>query len=388
MAIITAWRGDFAAAASLIAEAEAIAAATGSGFARYAAVFLAGFRGAEAEAWPLIEAVITDSRAAGQGVGVQWSQWVSAILYNGLGRYEEALAEAQQAAEQAPELFISMWALAELIEAASRTGQTAAGRGRARPAGRGDQHRPDRLGAGDLRALPGAAQRRPGRRGLVSRGRRPAQPHPPSSRARPRAPAVRRVAAPRAPPGRGAGAAAHRARDVRRDRHAGVRRAGPPRAAGHRRDRPHARRRHARRSSPRRRPRSPGWPGRACPTRRSPPSCSCPRAPSSTTWATSSPSSASPPAASFGKRYPAAPRRAGQGGTGASPVTPPDRRESCRRLSAQGGAVVRDQQACPRRAGSPSRIATVARAHRIRAAAVSGWSPNSCATRSAQPAPP
>ena len=124
MAIITAWRGDFAAAASLIAEAEAITAATGSGFARYAAVFLAGLRGAEAEARPLIEAVITDSRAAGQGVGVQWSQWVSAILYNSLGRYEEALAEAQQAAEQAPELFISMWALAELIEAASRTGQT------------------------------------------------------------------------------------------------------------------------------------------------------------------------------------------------------------------------------------------------------------------------
>ena len=124
MAIMTAWRGDFAAAASLIAEAEAITAATGSGYARYAAVFLAGLRGAEAEAWPLIEAVITDSRAAGQGVGVQWSQWVSAILSNSLGRYEEARAEAQQAAEQAPELNISMWALAELIEAASRTGQT------------------------------------------------------------------------------------------------------------------------------------------------------------------------------------------------------------------------------------------------------------------------
>ena len=119
------WRGDFAAAASLIAEAEAEAIAAASGFARYAAVFLAGLRGAEAEAAPLIEAVITDSRAAGQGLGVQWSQWVSAILYNGLGRYEEALAGAQQAAEQAPELFISLWALAELIEAASRTGQTA-----------------------------------------------------------------------------------------------------------------------------------------------------------------------------------------------------------------------------------------------------------------------
>ena len=74
-------------------------------------MLLAGFRGAEAEAAPLIEAVSIGARAAGQGTGVQWSQWVAAILYNGLGRYETALAEAQQAAGQPPELQISMWAL-------------------------------------------------------------------------------------------------------------------------------------------------------------------------------------------------------------------------------------------------------------------------------------
>jgi DNA-binding CsgD family transcriptional regulator len=125
MAIHTAWRGDFAAAASLVAEAEAIAAATGTRFAPYGAVLLAGLRGAEAAAGQLIEAAAEDARAAGQGVGIQWSQLVSAILHNGLGRYETALAEAQHASEeQAPELYISMWALPELIEAASRTGQT------------------------------------------------------------------------------------------------------------------------------------------------------------------------------------------------------------------------------------------------------------------------
>ncbi|HET9969584.1 MAG TPA: helix-turn-helix transcriptional regulator [Streptosporangiaceae bacterium] len=116
--------GDFAAAASLVAEGEAIAAATGTLFAPLGAVLLAGFRGAEAEAAPLIEAVSTAARAAGQGLGVQWSQWVAAVLYNGLGRYETALAEAQLASKQAPELFTSIWALPELIEAASRTGQT------------------------------------------------------------------------------------------------------------------------------------------------------------------------------------------------------------------------------------------------------------------------
>ena len=122
-AIQAVWRGDLTAAASLIAEADAIAEATGSGFARYAAVMLASFRGAEAEARPVAGSVINDARATGQGVGIQWSQWVSAILDNGLGRYESALAEAQQASEQAPELFVSVWALVELIEAGSRTGQ-------------------------------------------------------------------------------------------------------------------------------------------------------------------------------------------------------------------------------------------------------------------------
>jgi len=123
-AILLAWRGDFAAAASLVTEAEAIAAATGTRFAPFAALWLAGFRGTEAEASPLIEAVIKDSRATGQGLAIQESQRFSAVLHNGLGHYETAVGQAQQASEQAPELFTSMWALPELIEAASRTGQT------------------------------------------------------------------------------------------------------------------------------------------------------------------------------------------------------------------------------------------------------------------------
>ena len=117
------WCGRFATAASLIAEADAIAEATGTRFAPYAAVLLAGFQGSEAEATRLIEVVTKEARAAGQGMGIQWCQWVSGILYNGLGRYERALPEARNASEQAPELYISAWALPELIEAASRTGQ-------------------------------------------------------------------------------------------------------------------------------------------------------------------------------------------------------------------------------------------------------------------------
>jgi DNA-binding CsgD family transcriptional regulator len=41
---------------------------------------------------------------------------------NGLGSYEEALEAARHASEDTPELFVAMWSLSELVEAASRTG--------------------------------------------------------------------------------------------------------------------------------------------------------------------------------------------------------------------------------------------------------------------------
>jgi DNA-binding CsgD family transcriptional regulator len=124
MAQLWVWRGDFAAAASLIAEAQSLKAATGTRFFPYAALMLAGFRGVEAEAVQLMEAVITDAQAVGQGHGIQASHRAWATLYNGLGRYDMARAKAQQAADEVPELYSSMWTLPELIEAASRTGQT------------------------------------------------------------------------------------------------------------------------------------------------------------------------------------------------------------------------------------------------------------------------
>jgi DNA-binding CsgD family transcriptional regulator len=117
-----AWRGDIKAAVSLIAETDAIAEVTGSRIAPYPAMFLAALRGNQAELTPLIEAAIAAAEAAGQGSGITTASWVTAILHNGLGRYADALAAAQQA-RQDP-LYVSMWTLPELIEAAMRTGNT------------------------------------------------------------------------------------------------------------------------------------------------------------------------------------------------------------------------------------------------------------------------
>ena len=60
--------------------------------------------------------------AFGLSAGPAYAHWAAAILANGLGRYADALAAAQQASQDSPALYMAMWALPELIEAATRTG--------------------------------------------------------------------------------------------------------------------------------------------------------------------------------------------------------------------------------------------------------------------------
>jgi DNA-binding CsgD family transcriptional regulator/tetratricopeptide (TPR) repeat protein len=114
--------GDFARAALLIAEANTVTEATGARVAPYGALVLAGFRAREKEAFKLIDATIEEATIGGQGTAVQYAYWAKAVALNGLGRYEEALAAAISASDDTPELFVSRWALSELIEAATRVG--------------------------------------------------------------------------------------------------------------------------------------------------------------------------------------------------------------------------------------------------------------------------
>jgi DNA-binding CsgD family transcriptional regulator/tetratricopeptide (TPR) repeat protein len=117
--------GDFTDAASLVAEAESVTAAMGSGIAvLHAAVALAALRGREAEAAVLIELATKDVHRRGSGQGLSLIHWAIAVLCNSLGRYEQALAAAQQASEDSQAQLISNWAIAELIEAATRTGMS------------------------------------------------------------------------------------------------------------------------------------------------------------------------------------------------------------------------------------------------------------------------
>jgi DNA-binding CsgD family transcriptional regulator len=112
--------GELGSAASLVAEADSVTDATGARVAPYGALVLAGLQGRSAEASGLIDATIEECTAGGQGTAVQYARWARSVLLNGLGHYQEAMAAAQEASEDTPELFVSVWAAIELLEAATR----------------------------------------------------------------------------------------------------------------------------------------------------------------------------------------------------------------------------------------------------------------------------
>src|SRR3954452_23846329 len=116
--------GETRAAAALVEESDALAAATdGRITPPYGASGLAAFRGREDEVTRLARAGTEDFIARGEGMGLTLTQWMTAVLYNGLGRYDDAFGAAADATADPHELWFSSFATVELIEAASRSGR-------------------------------------------------------------------------------------------------------------------------------------------------------------------------------------------------------------------------------------------------------------------------
>jgi DNA-binding CsgD family transcriptional regulator len=115
--------GRVAAARSHAAEADAVAQATASQLKLRGPIALAIWRGHEGDTRALIEARRQDVLHRGEGFWLASVDWGSAVLYNGLGRYDDALAAAERAAEAPRGLGTPMWLLADLIEAAVRSGR-------------------------------------------------------------------------------------------------------------------------------------------------------------------------------------------------------------------------------------------------------------------------
>jgi DNA-binding CsgD family transcriptional regulator len=118
------YAGELAAAAALTAEADAITAATGNVGLAYGAVVLAAWRGVERDARGLIDAALESATARGEGRVLALAGYAAAVLYNGLGRHEEAADAAARATEDDDQGYAA-WSLAELVEAGTRSGRPA-----------------------------------------------------------------------------------------------------------------------------------------------------------------------------------------------------------------------------------------------------------------------
>jgi DNA-binding CsgD family transcriptional regulator len=121
--VVPLFAGELAVAFSQLDEVVAINETTGASLAPYVGLAHVTFRGREAEATPLIDAATREIVRRGDRQGLRFIHWVTAVLDNGLGRYQEALVAARQAGEDTHASWWRSWGLVELIEAAVRSGK-------------------------------------------------------------------------------------------------------------------------------------------------------------------------------------------------------------------------------------------------------------------------
>src|SRR5262249_8693597 len=87
------------------------------------AIAIANWRGRDAEAVALTRAREADVRRRGEDLWLIANDWGSAIRYNGLGRYDEALAAVERVTEDPFVLGLPISLRAEFIEAAVYSGK-------------------------------------------------------------------------------------------------------------------------------------------------------------------------------------------------------------------------------------------------------------------------
>ena len=118
-----AFAGQLSAADQLIEEMRALTDAMGTPAPAYGPVFVSAWRGQEDTASKVIDAAVRDFTLSGEGAVLAFADYARAVLCNGLGRYQDALAAAEATdAFQVEGVTIYTQGLAELVEAATRSG--------------------------------------------------------------------------------------------------------------------------------------------------------------------------------------------------------------------------------------------------------------------------
>ena len=124
LSYIHATSGELVAADSLLEESRAASEATGTPAHPYLALWIAALRGREPETCDLIRTVSDEAAARGEGYAAFVAEHVTAVLFNGLGRYSAAVAALRRQAVDPSYRDSSPRPMAELIEAAVRSGET------------------------------------------------------------------------------------------------------------------------------------------------------------------------------------------------------------------------------------------------------------------------
>ncbi|MFF0267220.1 AAA family ATPase [Kribbella sp. NPDC004536] len=122
LAYVSVFSGDLSAAATLTVEAQAANESTGGQLAPYGRLALAAFRGDRDETLAMVRATEQDGTRRGEGIGIAFAEWASAVLANGLGRYQDAHDAAGRALRDPSDALSMMLVQPELVEAAVRTG--------------------------------------------------------------------------------------------------------------------------------------------------------------------------------------------------------------------------------------------------------------------------
>jgi DNA-binding CsgD family transcriptional regulator len=115
--------GRLEAATMLHDESEAVMQISRSEPLRYDTVILAAWRGHADDIARLVDAGVKSVERHGEGGGLTLIEWSTAMFYNAAGRYSEALVLAEQASSHPEEVGPGVWALAEVVEAAVRSGK-------------------------------------------------------------------------------------------------------------------------------------------------------------------------------------------------------------------------------------------------------------------------
>src|SRR3954451_3547212 len=120
--------GDFSVASHLLAQTAVVGSSTRPARVAHASMLLTAWCGRGEQARRQLEAARRDTLGSGDGLALTVAALSAAVLFAGQGRYDEALQAAREAAEDTggPDEFdYRSWALAELVEAAARTGDLA-----------------------------------------------------------------------------------------------------------------------------------------------------------------------------------------------------------------------------------------------------------------------